>query len=85
MIGRDASARPVVTALAPATWWRGLGGLTRSGSPVEGLSWALYDFANTIFSFAIVSFAMGPWTTRALGEAERHVWRSPWPGACRCC
>ena len=44
--------------------------LTRSGSPVEGLSWALYDFANTIFSFAIVSFAMGPWTVRALGEAN---------------
>jgi UMF1 family MFS transporter len=59
-----------VTALAPTAWWRGLGGLTRSGSPVEGLSWALYDFANTIFSFAIVSFAMGPWTVRALGEAN---------------
>lgn len=59
-----------MTTLAPTTWWRGLGSLTRSGSPVEGLSWALYDFANTIFSFAIVSFAMGPWTTRALGEAN---------------
>jgi UMF1 family MFS transporter len=59
-----------VTALAPAAWWRGLGGLTRSGSSVEGLSWALYDFANTIFSFAIVSFAMGPWTTAALGETN---------------
>jgi UMF1 family MFS transporter len=57
-----------VTVLAPATWWHGLGRLTRSGSPAEGLSWALYDFANTIFSFAIVSYAMGPWTTRALGE-----------------
>lgn len=59
-----------MTVLAPAAWWRGLGGLTRSGSPVEGLSWALYDFANTIYSFAIVSFAMGPWTVRALGEAN---------------
>jgi MFS transporter, UMF1 family len=57
-----------MTALAPATWWRGLGGLTRSGSPVQGLSWALYDFANTIFSFAIVSFAMGPWAVEFLGE-----------------
>jgi UMF1 family MFS transporter len=57
-----------VTVLAPATWWHGLGRLTRSGSPVVGLSWALYDFANTIFSFAIVSFAMGPWTTAVLGE-----------------
>jgi MFS transporter, UMF1 family len=59
-----------VTVLAPPTWWRSLGGLTRSGSPVEGLSWALYDFANTIFSFAIVSFAMGPWAVRFLGEAQ---------------
>ncbi len=58
-----------MTALAPTAWWRGLAGLTRSGSAVEGLSWALYDFANTIFSFAIVSFAMGPWATRFLGEA----------------
>ena len=58
-----------MTSLAPTSWWRGLGGLTRSGSASEGLSWALYDFANTIFSFAIVSFAMGPWATRFLGEA----------------
>jgi len=58
-----------VTILAPTAWWRGLGGLTRSGSAAEGLSWALYDFANTIFSFAIVSFAMGPWATLFLGEA----------------
>jgi UMF1 family MFS transporter len=57
-----------VTVLAPAAWWRGLGGLTRSGSAVEGLAWALYDFANTIFSFAILSFAMGPWTVAQLGE-----------------
>ena len=57
-----------MTVLAPAAWWRGLGSLTRSGSSVEGLAWALYDFANTIFSFAIVSFAMGPWAVRFLGE-----------------
>ncbi len=49
-----------MTAIAPTSWWRGLGGLTRSGSSVEGLSWAVYDFVNTIYSFAIVSFAMGP-------------------------
>jgi UMF1 family MFS transporter len=54
--------------MAPAAWWRGLGGLTRSGSSVEASAWALYDFANTIFSFAIVSFAIGPWAVRALGE-----------------
>ncbi|MGH2427874.1 MAG: MFS transporter [Candidatus Limnocylindria bacterium] len=63
-----------MTALAPAAWWRGIGGLTRSGRPAEGMAWALYDFANTIFSFAIVSFAMGPWTTRFLGEGPGTLW-----------
>jgi UMF1 family MFS transporter len=63
-----------VSNLAPATWWRGLGGLTRSGSALEGLSWALYDFANTIFSFAIVSFAMSLWAIEFLGEAGGQFW-----------
>jgi UMF1 family MFS transporter len=63
-----------VTRFAPAGWWQGLGGLTRSGSAVEGLSWALYDFANTIFSFAIVSFAMSLWSIRFLGEAGGQFW-----------
>jgi UMF1 family MFS transporter len=63
-----------VTSLAPAAWWRGLGGLTRSGSALEGLSWALYDFANTIFSFAIVSFAMSLWAIQFLGEARGQFW-----------
>jgi len=58
----------------PAAWWRGLGGLTRSGSAAEGLAWALYDFANTIFSFAIVSFAMSLWAIRFLGEANGQLW-----------
>lgn len=63
-----------MSALAPATWWRGLAGLTRSGSAMEGLSWALYDFANTIFSFAIVSFAMSLWAISFLGEAAGQFW-----------
>jgi UMF1 family MFS transporter len=64
-----------MTALAaPAGWWRGLGGLTRSGSSVEALAWALYDFANTIFSFAIVSFAMSLWAISFLGEADGQRW-----------
>ena len=63
-----------MTALAPATWWRGLGSLTRSGSSIEALAWALYDFANTIFSFAIVSFAMSLWTIRFLGEGPGTFW-----------
>jgi UMF1 family MFS transporter len=63
-----------MTVLAPTAWWRGLGSLTRSGSSVEGLAWALYDFANTIFSFAIVSFAMSLWSIRFLGEADGTFW-----------
>jgi UMF1 family MFS transporter len=63
-----------MSVLAPAAWWKGLGGLTRSGSATEGLAWALYDFANTIFSFAIVSFAMSLWTISFLGEAEGQRW-----------
>lgn len=63
-----------MTVLAPTAWWKGLGGLTRSGSSLEGLAWALYDFANTIFSFAIVSFAMSLWAIRFLGEAEGTFW-----------
>jgi len=63
-----------LTVLAPAAWWRGLGGLTRSGSSIEALAWAAYDFANTIFSFAIVSFAMSLWTIRFLGEGLGTFW-----------
>ncbi len=63
-----------MTALAPASWWRGIGGLTRSGSSIEALAWAFYDFANTIFSFAIVSFAMSLWTIRFLGEGPGTFW-----------
>ena len=63
-----------MTVLAPASWWRGLGGLTRSGSPVEGLSWALYDFANTIYSYAIVSYAMGLWVVDRLGPESGQFW-----------
>jgi MFS transporter, UMF1 family len=63
-----------VTALNPAGWRAGLAGLTRSGSASEGLAWALYDFANTIFSFAIVSFAMSLWAIGFLGEAEGQRW-----------
>lgn len=63
-----------VTALAPARWWRGLGSLTQSGRSVEGLSWALYDFANTIYSYAIVSYAMGLWAVDRLGAQTGQLW-----------
>ncbi len=68
------SSSPPVAARAAPAWWRGLGGLTRSGSSVQALAWALYDFANTIFSFAIVSFAMSLWTIRFLGEGPGTFW-----------
>ena len=48
------------------------GSLTPSGQARVPLSWALYDFANTIFSYAVVSTAMGIWLTapEQLGEAD---------------
>jgi UMF1 family MFS transporter len=74
MIGPHEPAVRSVTVLAPATWWRGLGALTRSGSPAEGLSWALYDFANTIYSYAIVSYAMGLWVVDRIGPQSGQFW-----------
>ncbi len=38
-----------------------LGGLTSSGKARVAVAWSLYDFANTIFSFAVVSGAIGLW------------------------
>jgi UMF1 family MFS transporter len=59
-----------VSRFGPRSWWRAIGALTAAGSPWVALAWALYDFGNTIFSFAIVSFAMSLWTIRFLGEAN---------------
>ncbi|MBI3751473.1 MAG: MFS transporter [Chloroflexi bacterium] len=49
-----------------------LAGLTPSGRAGVPVAWALYDFANTIYSYAIVSFAMGLWVTSdsRLGPAD---------------
>ena len=41
-----------------------LAGLTPSGRAIVPASWALYDFANTIFSFAVVSGAIGLYLVR---------------------
>jgi len=48
-----------------------LGGLTASGRAVVAGSWALYDFANTIFSFAVVSSAIGSWLVADARFGER--------------
>ena len=58
---------PVVTG----SRWKGLAALTPSGRPVVPVAWALYDFANTIFSFAVVSGAMGLWLTADSRFGER--------------
>ena len=58
----------------PVGWWRGYGELSTTGRSGVVLAWALYDFANTMFSFAIVSFAMSLWTIRALGEGTGLLW-----------
>ena len=43
--------------------------------PIAKGSWALYDFANTIFSFTVVSYAMGLWLVRPeqFGEATGQL------------
>jgi UMF1 family MFS transporter len=48
-------------ARASARRGGGLAGLTPSGRAVVPIGWALYDFANTIFSYAVVSYAIGLW------------------------
>jgi MFS transporter, UMF1 family len=65
-----ASAAPSV---GPANRARGLGALTPSGRAIVPASWALYDFANTIFSFAVVSGAIGLYLTEEFGRRDGGV------------
>jgi len=58
-----------VTASRPAG--RGLGALTPSGRAIVPIAWSLYDFANTIFSFVVVSSAMGVWLTESTRFGQR--------------
>ena len=53
---------------------RGLGALTPTGRASIPLSWAFYDFANTIYSYAIVSYAIGLWAVDRLGAADGQFW-----------
>jgi UMF1 family MFS transporter len=48
-----------------------LGGLTSSGRARVAVAWSLYDFANTIFSFAVVSGAIGLWLVDEARFGER--------------
>jgi UMF1 family MFS transporter len=54
----------------------GLAGLTPSGRAIVPASWALYDFANTIFSFAVVSGAIGLYLVDQFGERDGNLWLS---------
>ena len=53
----------------------GLAGLTPSGRAVVPAAWSLYDFANTIFSFAVVSGAIGLYLVndRQFGERDGNA------------
>ena len=53
----------------------GLAGLTPSGRAIVPVAWSLYDFANTIFSFAVVSGAIGLYLVRPdqFGERDGNV------------
>jgi MFS transporter, UMF1 family len=63
-----------VTAPASTGTIAGIGGLVRSGSARDGISWALYDFANTIYSYGVVSYAIGLWAVDQLGEGSGQFW-----------
>lgn len=51
-----------------------LAALTPSGRAGVPIAWALYDFANTVYSYAIVSYALGLWTVDRLGASDGQFW-----------
>lgn len=53
---------------------RALGSLTPTGRASIPLSWAFYDFANTIYSYAVVSYAIGLWAVDRLGPSDGQFW-----------
>ncbi|MBA3876886.1 MAG: hypothetical protein C0498_08105 [Anaerolinea sp.] len=71
--GAPAPSRPARSAhrSGSGTPMQALAALTPSGQARVPVAWALYDFANTIFSFAVVSGAIGLWLTEAAQFGER--------------
>jgi UMF1 family MFS transporter len=65
-----ASAAPSVGSASSA---RGLAALTPSGRAIVPAAWSLYDFANTIFSFAVVSGAIGLYLNDVFGRRDGGV------------
>ncbi|MEO5885215.1 MAG: MFS transporter [Candidatus Limnocylindrales bacterium] len=60
----------------PATRPGGLAGLTPSGRAIVPVAWSLYDFANTIFSFAVVSGAIGLYLNDQFGPRDGAIYLS---------
>ena len=78
MTGRRGYHRDVAVAASPRgpeARPGGLAGLTPSGRAIVPVSWSLYDFANTIFSFAVVSGAIGLYLVKPeqFGERDGNV------------
>jgi UMF1 family MFS transporter len=73
MAGTTEAARPGGPGLG---FLARLAALTPSGRAGVPVAWALYDLANTIYSYAIVSYAMGLWITHEsrLGAADGQFW-----------
>ncbi len=51
-----------------------LRGLSSDGRAKTPAAWALYDFANTIFSFVVISNAIGLLLTDQLGDSQGNLW-----------
>ncbi|HEX4897835.1 MAG TPA: MFS transporter, partial [Candidatus Limnocylindrales bacterium] len=51
-----------------------LAALTPTGQARVPVAWSLYDFGNTVYSYAIVSYAMGLWAVDRLGPADGQFW-----------
>jgi MFS transporter, UMF1 family len=73
----DGAYHPAVASAAPSVGStpraRGLAALTPSGRAIVPAAWALYDFANTIFSFAVVSGAIGLFLNDQFGPRDGAV------------
>lgn len=68
----SSSASPARPARSGPIAW--LAALTPSGRAGVPIAWALYDFANTVYSYAIVSYAMGLWAVDRLGASDGQFW-----------
>src|SRR3989304_3096780 len=73
-----AGVAPAASVVRPRGIGGRLGALTPSGRARVTVSWSLYDFANTIFSYAVVSTAFGLYLTHSdrLGQGPGQLAQS---------